>query len=92
MHPHHALVVSDEDYLSPAFLDAVEQRGSEPARYAFADARVLASSMVDLQGQLERIARYRAPIRARASRASMASSRRGTGTSVKLLRAAIAIC
>jgi hypothetical protein len=48
----------DAKYLSPSFLEAVEQRGSEPARYAFADARVLASRIPELGERLERIARY----------------------------------
>jgi hypothetical protein len=48
----------DAKYLSPGFLDAVERRGSEPARYAFADAQVLTSRIPNLADQLERIARY----------------------------------
>jgi predicted nucleotidyltransferase len=48
----------DCKYLSPSFLDAVERRGSEPARYAFAGAQVLMSQTVGLAEQLERIARY----------------------------------
>src|SRR5690606_25876826 len=34
----------DGKYVSPSFLDAVEARGSEPARFAFAHARVLFGS------------------------------------------------
>ena len=48
----------DGKYISPAFLDAVERRGSEPARYAFAHAQVVYSSIVGLGEQLEKIARY----------------------------------
>jgi hypothetical protein len=48
----------DAKYVSQEFLDAVERRGSEPARYAFAHARVLASQVAGLAEQLERIARY----------------------------------
>ncbi|BDI33617.1 hypothetical protein CCAX7_56680 [Capsulimonas corticalis] len=48
----------DGKYLSPSFLDQVEQIGSEPARYAFADARVLFSDFDGLSEQVRRIARY----------------------------------
>jgi predicted nucleotidyltransferase len=48
----------DAKYVSPAFLDAVELRGSEPARHAFAHAQVLESNIPELASQLERIARY----------------------------------
>jgi predicted nucleotidyltransferase len=48
----------DCKFLSPSFLDAVERCGSEPARYAFAHARVLMSRAAGLPEQLERIARY----------------------------------
>ena len=48
----------DGKYISPAFLAQVEQRGSEPARFAFADGQVLFSTLDDLPGQLRRIARY----------------------------------
>jgi hypothetical protein len=48
----------DAKYVSVEFLDAVERRGSEPARYAFAHARVLTSQLAGLDEQLERIARY----------------------------------
>src|SRR5436190_2012736 len=48
----------DAKYVSIPFLDAVEQRGSEPARYAFAHARVLVSHVPNLDRQLERIACY----------------------------------
>jgi predicted nucleotidyltransferase len=48
----------DGKYVSPAFLAEVEARGSEPARYAFAHARVLFSERPGLAEQLARIARY----------------------------------
>lgn len=48
----------DGKYISPTFLAQVEQRGSEPARFAFADGHVLFSKLDDLPGQLRRIARY----------------------------------
>jgi predicted nucleotidyltransferase len=48
----------DGKYVSRGFLDAVEARGSEPARYAFAHARVLLGDDGGLWQQLERIARY----------------------------------
>lgn len=48
----------DGKYVSQSFLDAVEARGSEPARYAFAHARVLFGKDGALAQQLERIARY----------------------------------
>lgn len=56
----------DGKYVSPSFLDAVEARGSEPARFAFAHARVLFGSEADLQARLERIARY--PVAEKAER------------------------
>jgi predicted nucleotidyltransferase len=48
----------DGKYISQTFLDQVEQRGSEPARFAFADAQVLFSHIDGLSDQLARIARY----------------------------------
>ncbi len=48
----------DGKYLSAAFLTDVEQRGSEPARFAFADAQVLFTRMDGLTDQLQRIVRY----------------------------------
>jgi predicted nucleotidyltransferase len=56
----------DAKYLSRGFLDAVEQRGSEPARYAFAHARVIESRIPGLADQLARIARY--PVADKAAR------------------------
>ncbi len=58
----------DAKYLSLDFLDQVERRGSEPARYAFADARVLASRVPDLVARVGRIARY--PVEQQAKRIS----------------------
>lgn len=48
----------DGKFLSQSFLDQVEQRGSEPARYAFADAQVLFSQIDGLDKQIRRIAQY----------------------------------
>jgi nucleotidyltransferase-like protein len=48
----------DGKYISQTFLDQVERLGSEPARFAFADAQVLFSSIDQLGDQLARIARY----------------------------------
>jgi len=48
----------DGKYISPMFLTQVEERGSEPARFAFADAQVLFSHLADLAERLPRIARY----------------------------------
>lgn len=58
----------DGKYLSLPFLLDVEQRGSEPARYAFAHARVLSSRVTGLPERLERIARY--PVGEKAARMS----------------------
>lgn len=48
----------DGKYLSAAFLTDVERRGSEPARFAFADAQILFTRMDGLANQLQRIVRY----------------------------------
>lgn len=48
----------DGKYTSLAYLDEVEARGSEPARYAFQDARVLFSRDAALGNRLLGIARY----------------------------------
>jgi len=48
----------DGKYISTSFLDQVERMGSEPARFAFADAQVLFSRIPGLTGQLMRIAQY----------------------------------
>jgi hypothetical protein len=48
----------DGKYLSLSFLDQVANRGSEPARFAFQDARVLFSRIPDLADRVCRIARY----------------------------------
>ena len=48
----------DGKYISPAFLDAVERRGSEPARFAFAHAQVAYGNIPGLEQQLQNIARY----------------------------------
>lgn len=56
----------DGKYLSLGFLEDVERRGSEPARYAFAHARVLSSSVPGIVERLERITRY--PVEEKAAR------------------------
>lgn len=56
----------DGKYLSLPFLDDVERRGSEPARYAFAHAQVLSSRVPGLAEKLERIASY--PVQEKAAR------------------------
>ncbi|MGO8673623.1 MAG: nucleotidyltransferase domain-containing protein [Capsulimonadaceae bacterium] len=48
----------DGKYICRSFLNQVERMGSEPARFAFADAQVLFSRSPDLADQLPRIARY----------------------------------
>lgn len=48
----------DGKFLSQSFLAQVEERGSEPARFAFADARILFSDIDGLGEQLQRIAQY----------------------------------
>lgn len=48
----------DGKYLSPKFLDRVAEIGSEPARFAFADAQILFSYMDDLEQRLARVTRY----------------------------------
>lgn len=48
----------DGKFLSQSFLDQVEERGSEPARFAFADAQVLFSHIDGLDEQIRRIAQY----------------------------------
>lgn len=45
-------------YVCPRFLAEVARRGSEPARFAFADARILFSDLPDLDATLRAIARY----------------------------------
>jgi predicted nucleotidyltransferase len=56
----------DGKYVSPAFLERVARAGSEPARFAFRDARVLFSRIPDLEGTLARIPRY--PVEGKAER------------------------
>ena len=51
-------------YVSPGLLARVAERGSEPARFAFEDARILFSRMDGLEGLLRRIARYPAESKA----------------------------
>jgi hypothetical protein len=53
-------------YLSPGFLATVAERGTEPARFAFQDARVLFSRLDGLDVLLSAIVRY--PVEAKAER------------------------
>lgn len=46
------------DPIDQAYLDAVEARGNEPARWAFTAAKIICGATPALQEQLERIARY----------------------------------
>ena len=48
----------DGKYLSIGFLEQVAQNGSEPARFAFKDARVLFSRGMRLEPRLEAVVRY----------------------------------
>jgi predicted nucleotidyltransferase len=45
-------------YVGPAFLESVARSGSEPARFAFQDARVLFSRIEGLDATLQAISRY----------------------------------
>ena len=56
----------DGKYLRRAFLEQVAERGSEPARFAFQDARVLFSRVGGLDRLLARIVRY--PVEGRTER------------------------
>lgn len=58
----------DGKYLGESFLAKVEARGSEPARFAFADAEVLFSRVDGLEERLRSIARY--PVADKAARIS----------------------
>lgn len=48
----------DGKYISPSVLRTLADRGSEPARFAFQDARVLLSRMDGLERLLEEVTRY----------------------------------
>jgi hypothetical protein len=48
----------DGKYVDLAFIQEVASRGSEPARFAFKDARILYSSIPDLQIHLDAAAQY----------------------------------
>src|SRR5690606_15122884 len=48
----------DGKYMDMDFLRLVAERGSEPARYAFKDCRILFSRAPDLRETLDAIARY----------------------------------
>lgn len=56
----------DGKYLTTAMLRAVAEKGSEPARFAFQDSRVLFSRLDGLEATLTRIVRY--PVEAKAER------------------------
>lgn len=56
----------DGKYLGHAFLEKVAAAGSEPARFAFADARVLFSHFDGLDDRLRRIVQY--PVAGKAER------------------------
>lgn len=56
----------DGKYVSEGFLRAVKAKGSEPARFAFKDARVLFSRSPTLEGLLPEVARY--PVEEKAAR------------------------
>jgi hypothetical protein len=53
-------------YLSPGFLAEIARAGSEPARFALADARVLFSRLPDLDARLRAATRY--PVEQKAER------------------------
>jgi hypothetical protein len=48
----------DGKYISVAFLDQVEARGSEPARFAFQDSQILFTRVDGLAAQVQRITSY----------------------------------
>lgn len=48
----------DGKYVSTEFMSRVEAKGSEPARYAFADTQILFSDIPDLAERLARVTRY----------------------------------
>ena len=56
----------DGKYVSPKFLRTVQERGSEPARFAFESAQVLFSKDPSLAGSVRDIARY--PVAEKAQR------------------------
>jgi len=56
----------DGKFICPSYLDDVERSGSEPARFAFADAQVLFSRTAGLDEQVRRIAQY--PVEGKADR------------------------
>ncbi len=48
----------DGKYINPAFIEQVKQKGSEPARFAFAGSRVLFSSIEGLDEEIRQAAAY----------------------------------
>jgi hypothetical protein len=48
----------DGKYINPAFVEQVKQKGSEPARFAFAGSRVLFSRIDGLDAQIRKAAEY----------------------------------
>jgi predicted nucleotidyltransferase len=48
----------DGKYIHPAFVEQVKQKGSEPARFAFAGSQVLFSRMEGLDNEIRQVAAY----------------------------------
>jgi predicted nucleotidyltransferase len=48
----------DGKYLSLSFIEQVKQKGSEPARFAFAGSRVLFSRVAGLTEEIQKVAQY----------------------------------
>lgn len=48
----------DGKYLSPSFIEQVKQKGSEPARFAFAGSRVLFSRIDGFEEEIRKVAAY----------------------------------
>jgi hypothetical protein len=48
----------DGKYLAPSFIRQVAEKGSEPARYAFKDARVLFSKLEGLEEEVRAVVKY----------------------------------
>jgi hypothetical protein len=56
----------DGKYLSLGFLDVVKEKGSEPARFAFKDAKILISRIDGLEQRLQAVTQY--PVADKANR------------------------
>jgi len=48
----------DGKYINPAFVEQVKQKGSEPARFAFAGSQVLFSRIKGLEEEIRKVAAY----------------------------------